>query len=72
MTLQEVDDLESRIHGLQLPRSPFQLFPGTSIADVEEFLKSSFAILRHNPQGVVAEAIIYRINKFIEMVEEMQ
>lgn len=54
MTLQEIDDLEARIYGLEMPKAPFELWPGTVITEIEQFLETQFISLRFNPDAKVS------------------
>lgn len=72
MTLQEIDDLEARLHGLQLPEGPVQLDPGVTITDVQQFINAQFVTLRNAPDAKTSLPCLWRIEKFIAIVEGMQ
>ncbi|WP_316814219.1 DUF6965 family protein [Pedobacter heparinus] len=72
MTAEQVEDLANRLHGLQLPAAPFELYPGTIIADIEAFIEAQLIMLRHNPETKTSQPAAWRLLKFLELVEPMQ
>lgn len=72
MTLQEIDDLETKIYGLEMPVAPFELHPGTVITDIEQFLEAQFVSLRFDPAAKVSLPCLWRLERFIELVEAQQ
>lgn len=72
MTLQEIDDLKARIYGLEMPKAPFELWPGTVITEIEQFLETQFISLRFNPDAKVSLPCLWRLERFIELVEAKQ
>jgi hypothetical protein len=72
MTPEQVGDLENRLHGLQLPAAPFELYPGTTITNIERFIAAQLAILKHDPVAKTSQPAVWRLEKFLELVEAMQ
>lgn len=72
MTLEQVEDLANRLHGLQLPEALFELFPGTTITDIQPFLDAQLLALRHAPDSKVSQPCKWRLERFLELVEPLQ
>jgi len=72
MTLQEIDDLEARIYGLEMPEAPFELAPGTVIVEIEHFIEVQLNTLRFAPEAKTSLPCLWRLEKFIELVEARQ
>lgn len=72
MTLQEIDDLEARIYGLEMPEEPFELVPGMVIAGIDQFIKIQLFTLRSAPESKISLPCLWRLEKFIELVEAKQ
>ena len=69
MTLQDIDDLEARIYGLEMPEAPFELWPGTVIAGIDKFIKIQLHTLRSAPDARTSLPCLWRLERFIELVE---
>jgi hypothetical protein len=72
MTLQDIDDLEARIHGLEMPEAPFALGPGMVIEEMEKFIQIQLFTLRSAPEAKTSLPCLWRLEKFIELVEAKQ
>lgn len=72
MTPEQVEDLADRLHGLQLPEVPFELYPGTIITNIEKFIATQLTTLRHDPAARTSQPALWRLEKFLELVEAMQ
>ncbi|MNL63525.1 hypothetical protein D3C87_1876690 [compost metagenome] len=72
MTPEQVEDLENRLHGLQLPEAPLELYPGTTITNIERFIAAQIATLKHDPAARTSQPALWRLEKFLEIVEAMQ
>lgn len=72
MTLQDIDDLEARVYGLEMPEAPFELAPGTVITEIEQFIETQLITLRFAPEAKTSLPCLWRLEKFIELVEAKQ
>lgn len=72
MTLQEIDDIEAKLHGLTMPEEPFQLRPGTVITNIDRFIKTQLHTLRYAPEARTSLPCLWRLEELIEQVEAMQ
>ncbi|SMC89749.1 DUF6965 family protein [Pedobacter africanus] len=72
MTPEQVEDLANRLHGLQLPEAPFELYPGTTIIDIERFIATQLTALRHAPEARTSQPAAWRLERFLELVEAAQ
>jgi len=72
MTAEQVEDLANRLHGIQLPEAPFELYPGTIIVDIEKFIATQLTTLRHSPEAKTSQPCAWRLERFLELVEPMQ
>lgn len=72
MTPELVEDLADRLHGLQLPAAPFELYPGTTIMNIERFIEVQLITLRHDPAAKTSQPALWRLERFLELVEPMQ
>lgn len=72
MTPEQVEDLANHLHGLQLPEAPFELYPGTTIVDIEQFISAQLVTLRHAPDAKTSQPCEWRLKRFLELVEPMQ
>lgn len=71
MTINDIEDLENRLHGIELPTSPVELYPGTTIIDMQLFISTQLRILKANPNGKNVPAYTH-LKDFIELVEQGQ
>lgn len=69
MTLEDIEHLENRLHGLTLPDGPIDLDTGIRITDVPFFVKSHLTKLKHNPTAKTSEPAYDRLLKFVELAE---
>lgn len=72
MTPEQVEDLANRLHGLELPEAPFELYPGTIITDIEKFITAQLTTLRHAPEAKTSQPSVWRLERFLELVEAAQ
>lgn len=72
MTMQEIDDLEAKIYGLEMPEAPLELAPGTVITEIEQFIETQFVTLRFAPEAKTSLPCLWRLERFIELVEAKQ
>jgi uncharacterized protein DUF6965 len=62
------DEYEAAFQGIDLPATA-ELFPGTIVTDVQEFINNSISLLRtvRNPRQT--DVIQYRLNRLLELIE---
>lgn len=68
-----IAELETWFRTAKLPAAPIQLFPGTTIMDVETFLQSHFTPLKLSPSSPTAHTHLYRLlalKSYIESQDE--
>lgn len=56
-----IAELENWFKNAKLPEPPVNLFPGTTITNVEKFLESHFIPLRSVPNGPTSHTHIFRL-----------
>lgn len=72
MTTEEINELENRLHGLQLPEGPIELYPGSIISDIPLFISRQLNILKASVGKKHAPPAYHHLKDFIAIVEEMQ
>lgn len=72
MTIEEINELENRIHGLQLPEGPITLYPGSVISDVPAFITRQFNILKASVGNKINPPAYDHLKDFVAIVEEQQ
>lgn len=59
--MNNIAELETWFRNAKLPAAPIQLFPGTTVMDVEMFLQSHFIPLKLSPSSPTAHTHMYRL-----------
>lgn len=62
-------ELEAWFRTATLPEAPVQLFPGTTVTDVEKFLESHFIPLRLAPHSPTSHTHIFRLMALKRYIE---
>lgn len=64
-----VQELEDWFKSVELPKPPIMLFPGTEIADLDQFLEVHFAALKANPDSKANVPVWYRLKALKLLIE---
>ncbi|WP_285008403.1 DUF6965 family protein [Pedobacter faecalis] len=63
------DEYEAAFHGIDLPKE-VELFPGSYVPDVRFFLDAQLNLLRHLGTERQRDAVRYRLNRLLEIINE--
>ncbi len=63
------EEYEASFHGIDLPQS-IQLFPGSFIPNVSDYIKQQIEILKVNTSPKIQAPIEYRLDVLLQLIQE--